>query len=94
MDDPKKVMVRATRGQIEDFMSSFLWKDIKRELGLWKRMCEREAVDLSRDTIQGGKSTASALAHLGSLSGRIDAIDFLLNLPSMFLQIKEEEENA
>ena len=37
MTDINDVVIRCTVSQIEDIKESFFWKDLKRELGMWKR---------------------------------------------------------
>ena len=90
MNDPKDVMVRATRDQIKDFVNSFLWKDIKRELGIWRKGFQSEYGAVIGKCINGEENSASALTHLGSLYGREMAIDYILQIPSIFLQILED----
>ena len=95
MEDSKKVVVRSTKGQIKEFQQSFLWKDIKRELGMWKRMFEKESMSVIANTMDGSENTASILTHLGDIHGRCASIDYLLSLPDIFLQtLKEEKDDS
>ena len=92
MED-KEVVVRATENQIHDFINSFLWKDIKRELGTWKKNFRDEGASVVNDAEETNPSTASVLMHIGDINGRVKTMDYLLALPSIFLQILEDKKN-
>jgi len=83
----------ATKSQIEEFKESFIWKDIKRELAIWKRMAKDEYSQVVGDSINKLSADSSLLMHLGSIYGREATIDYLISLPDVFLQILEEKEN-
>lgn len=83
--------VRATKDQIEEFLSSILWKDIKRELGYWKKGFSGEMMSIVSDAEAENPSTAAVLMHMGDINGRVKAVDYLLELPKIFLQILEDE---
>ena len=83
--------VRATRDQIEELKQSILWKDIKRELGMWKTGFKKELSSIVDDAAVNNPSTASVLLHIGDVNGRIKAVDYLLSLPDMFLQSLEDQ---
>ena len=87
----KQMIVRATRDQIKEFMDSILWKDIKRELGVWKKAFRAEGESIVEDTEENNSSTANVLLHMGDISGRIKTVDYLLSLPTIFLQILEDQ---
>lgn len=93
MADKSAVLIRATRGQIEDFKASILWKDIKRELGVWKTGAKNEYSQVVGNVIAGESGLENSDMHLGSLYGREMTIDFLLGLPDMFLEILKEKSN-
>ena len=86
----RQVTVRATRDQIKEFKESILWKDIKRELGMWRKGFRNESKLIVNDAVDNNLSTASVLLHMGDLDGRVKAVDYLLSLPSIFLQILED----
>ena len=88
-DDQQEVIVNATKGQIEEFKESILWKDIKRELIMWKDGCKDEYGQTVGDSITSG---ANILTHLGDIHGREMTIDYLLSLPDVFLQILEDKD--
>lgn len=92
MESPK---VRATKGQIEDFKDSILWKDIKCELAAWKTICKHEYSQVINSCIdpESNRSTASVQMHLGEINGREKAIDYMLSIPNMFLQLLEGDKN-
>lgn len=90
---PEQMMIRATRDQIEEFKTSMLWKDIKRELGVWKKGFEQERAAIVDDAADKNLTSATVLMHLGDINGRIKAVDYLLSLPNIFLQILEDQVN-
>ena len=87
----EELEIRATKSQIEDFKESILWKDIKRELELWREMAKNEYSQVVGNVIAGNDDVKNSDMHLGSLYGREASIDYLLGMPDMFLQILEEE---
>jgi len=91
MGDRMEVVVNATRNQIEDFVDSLLWKDIKRELKIWQRASVDEYSQVIGNIISGDSDIENSDMHLGSLYGREKTIDFLLSIPEMFLQILEDK---
>lgn len=90
----EQIKVRATRGQIEEFKQSFLWKDIKRELGAWKRGFELERAGLVDEVAEKNLTSANVLMHLGDINGRIKAVDYLLSLPNVFLSLLEDKDDT
>jgi len=91
MKDTNEVVVNATKGQIEEFKKSLLWKDIKRELKMWKKMCQDEYGQVVGDSITSGDNI---LTHLGDIHGRERTIEYLLSLPDVFLQILKDKEEV
>jgi len=85
--------VRSTREQIEEFKSSILWKDIKRELGAWKKGFQIEQQSIVSDAAETNPSTATVLMHLGDLNGRMKAVNYMIQLPDIFLQVLEDQKN-
>jgi hypothetical protein len=88
----RDLIVNATKDQVEDFLSSVLWKDIQRELVGWKRGFEQELLTLTDDAKENNPSTASVLMNIGDISGRTKAVDYLLALPKIFLAAKVNAE--
>lgn len=88
-----EITVRATKGQIEEFLNSILWKDIKRELGAWKHGFEQELKSIVDNASDTNPSSASVLMHLGDINGRLKAVDYLLSLPNIFLQLLEDQKD-
>lgn len=93
------VRVNATYGQIEDFKSSVLWNDIVSELEAWKHGFELEMKSMTDDAAESNPSTAAFLLHMGDINGRIKAVDYMVSILDVFMQIletkkelKEEEE--
>jgi len=89
----KQIIVRSTKGEIERFIESILWKDMKRELGTWKKGFKAENESIVDDAVETNPSTASVLMHLGDINGRVKTVDYLLSLPTIFLQILEDQKD-
>ena len=85
------MQVNSTLDAIETFMNSVLWDDFRNELNIWKEAFEQERAGLVDTVAESNPSTASVLVHLGDLHGRIKAVDYLLELPSIFQQLKQSE---
>jgi|LGOV01.1.fsa_nt_gb hypothetical protein len=92
MEGPK---VRATKDQIKEFKDSILWKDIKCELSAWKTICRHEYSQVVNDCIdpKSNRSTASVQMHLGEINGREKAVNYMLSIPNMFLQLLEGDKD-
>jgi len=86
-----EVQVNATKDQINELKESVLWLDIINELEAWKQGFNDEMMSISDNALESNLSTASVLLHMGDLSGRQKAIDYLLSLPDVFLQILEDK---
>lgn len=89
MEENQEVVVNATKDQIEEFKKSILWKDIKRELVMWKNGCQGEYGQVVGDSITSGKDI---LTHLGDIHGREMSIDYFLSILDVFLNILEDKE--
>jgi len=92
-----EVVIGATRTQIEEFLESVLWNDIVTELNIWKLGFEQEMMSIVDDAADNNPSTASVLLHMGDLNGRSRAVDYMLSMPNVFLDILEtqkEEDDA
>ena len=90
LETPK---VNSARIQIEAFMESILWDDFKRELAAWKVGFDRELKSIVDSAVSDNPSTASVLMHMGDLNGRMKAVDYMLSLPEMFLDLLEGEKD-
>ncbi|MHA1806538.1 MAG: hypothetical protein ACTSX2_03060 [Candidatus Thorarchaeota archaeon] len=87
------IVVNATRLQIEEFKSSVLWQDIKRELELWSKGFEDEMKNIVDDAESKNPSTASVLLHMGDLNGRMKAVAYVLNILDVFLDVLEAKKD-
>jgi hypothetical protein len=87
----EEIEVYSTTEQIKNFMESTLWKDMVRELEAWSEGFRREQDSLVEEAAVTNPSTASVLMHLGDLNGRQKAIRYVLGLPEMLLDVKEEQ---
>lgn len=86
-------LIRSTKSQVEDFKEGLLWKDIKRELMIWKRMAKNEYSQIVGQEIEKPAPNSNILMHLGSIYGREATVNYLLALPDVFIQILEERKN-
>lgn len=92
--------IRSTKGQMKEFMKSFIWLDIVDELKNLKRRIQLE-YDLVGEphTNDEGQlvipNTSETLIHLGDIKGRKKAMDYFLSIPEIIIQSLEieEEEN-
>lgn len=85
---------RASKEAIEEFKKSILWADMKDELLFWIEGFQDELNALSDDTIENNRSTASVLTHLGELSGRTKAVEYLLGMLDVFLSEFESKKEG
>lgn len=85
-----KTEVYATTEQIKEFLESVLWQDIVRELEVWRKGFNYEMMSIVDNAADTNPSSASVLLHMGDINGRVKAIDYLISLPNVFLQLKEE----
>ena len=92
----ERINIGATRGQIETFKESILWNDIVNELRAWQTGFDLEMKSIVDDAADSNPSTASVLLHMGDLNGRSKAIDYVISILDVFLEIlavdKEEED--
>jgi len=89
-----ELKVRVTIGDLEEFKKSLLWADIKRELHAWKRGFDMEMKSIVDESAKSNPSTANVLLHMGDLNGRVKAVDYMLSLPDVFIQVLESEAKA
>lgn len=89
----EEIIIKATKNQIEEFKSSMLWIDFIEELNSWKEGFKREMDSIVDDAGSNNPSTASVLLHMGDLNGRIKAVNYMLSLPDIFLQILEDKKD-
>jgi len=87
------VQVDSTKGQIEEFKSSILWRDFQRELKFWAEGFNNEMKSIVDNAESSNPSTASVLLHMGDLNGRIKAVKYMLNLPDVFLDVLEAKKD-
>lgn len=89
----EEIIIKATKNQIEEFKSSMIWIDFIEELNSWKEGFKREMDSIVDDAGSNNPSTASVLLHMGDLNGRIKAVNYMLSLPDIFLQILEDKKD-
>lgn len=92
--DRSKIEVMSSKRQLENFKKSFIWKDIVNELSVWQEGFGIEMANIVDDAEGNNPSTASVLLHMGDLNGRIKAVQYILNLPDLFLHILEERKDV
>lgn len=90
----KAPRVNATKDQIKDFRSSVLWADFVRELKAWSHGFNLEMMSIVDDSASKNESTASVLMHIGDLNGRQKAVQYMLSLPDVFLDILETKNES
>jgi hypothetical protein len=88
-----EVRVRVTKGDIEEFKNSILWKDMRRELMAWKKGFNSELGSIVDNAATTNPSSATVLMHIGDINGRIKTVDYMLSLPDVFIGILESEED-
>ncbi len=80
--DLADVIVRTTKGEIEEFKKSLLAKDMRREILVLIKMAEREYPE------------ATTLMWKGNIDGRIEALGRMLEMPDRFIhKLKEDLED-
>jgi len=89
----EKPKVFSTKGDIEEFKKSILWKDFRRELLAWKKGFDNEMKAIVDNAASDNPSTASVLLHLGDLNGRVKAVDYFLSMPDTLIGIVEDQQN-
>lgn len=94
MEELKEITVNSTKDQLKDFKDSIIWSDIVRELTAWRLGFQTEQCALVDNIASENPSTANVLTHLGSIDGRIKAVDYMLSLPDIFLDYLEEKDDS
>ena len=85
------IKVNATRDSILEFKESVLWNDIVNELKDWQEGFNLEMMSIVDDAESKNPSTASVLLHMGDLNGRQKAVDYMLNMLDVFLDILDTQ---
>jgi hypothetical protein len=86
----EEVLIYSTKDQVEEFLKSVIWKDMRRELVMWKNGFAKESESIVDNAAETNPSTASVLLHIGDLNGRKKTVDYLMDLPKVFLQVIED----
>ena len=77
--------------QLTEFKNSFIWKDLRRELIIWRKGFRSEVESTITNASESNLTSAAVLTHLGDLSGRIKAVEYFLRLPDILIQLLEDE---
>ena len=88
----KEIKVNSSKNELKEFKKSIIWADIVRELKSWKEGFKREQSSIVDDAATANPSTASVLLHMGDLNGRQKAVDYLLSLPDIFINIIDSQQ--
>jgi hypothetical protein len=89
MEDLENIEILSAKGDIEEFKESLIWKDIVRELSAWKAGFEMEMMGITNRVADENPSTANVLMHIGDITGRIRAVDYMLSLPDVLIGLVE-----
>ena len=89
--DLEEIKVMAAKGDFEEFKESVVWADIVRELTAWKEGFEIERSGIVERVANENLSTAAVLLHMGDINGRIKAVDYMLSLPDVLIDIIDME---
>lgn len=91
-------MIRSTKNQIEEFLESFIWKDIVDELQMLATKSQNEYDSVGEARIDGGlkvqPTTAETLIHLGIIKGNRQAVQYFLDIPNILLQELESKNDS
>jgi len=85
----EQIEIRASKEALEEFKKSIIWADIVRELESWKQGFRLEQESIVSEAESTNPSTASVLLHMGDISGRMKAVDYMLTLPDVFISYLE-----
>jgi len=78
--EDKGIVINSTASQIEQFINSWVWKDMLGELEVWREMVSSEYTDVSD------------LLNLGKIQGRIEALNYFLELPRVLRETVKERQ--
>jgi hypothetical protein len=88
----ENIQVRASKGDLQEFKRSIIWGDMKRELHAWRKAFETEMRSIVDNASKENPSTANVLMHIGDINGRIKAVDYMMSLLDVFIDILDVEE--
>jgi len=88
------ITINATKLQVEEFKESILWADMCNELTFWLDGLEVEKSHIVNDIAEKNLSSAAVISHISSIDGRKKAIQYMLSLPEVFLNILEERNDS
>lgn len=94
MDEFEEIEILSAKNDFAAFLDSMIWADLKRELEAWKIGFERELASIVDKSASENPSTATVLMHLGDINGRIKAVDYMLQLPQILMEMKEQDKEA
>ena len=90
----EEIRVRTTIGDLVEFKKSIIWGDIKRELISWKKGFETELKSMVDNIASTNPSSAQVLTHLGDINGRTKAVDYMLSIPDIFINVLESNKKT
>jgi len=99
MEEEQEEIVYSTKGQLEEFKDSLIWKDIKGELNFLYTAAQLEynLVGESKTSDDGTAippTTAETLIHLGDIKGRIKAVSSFLSIIDVIITKLEVMEDG
>ena len=89
----EEIKINSSIVELENLKDSTVWGDIVRELESWVEGFKRELRAIPEEAASSNPSTASVLLHMGSCSGRIKAVEYMLSLPDVLISIKEDNKS-
>lgn len=97
--EEEKEIVYSTKGQLEDFKDSLIWKDIKEELNFLSVAAQLEynLVGETKTDENGNliyPTTAETLIHIGDIKGRTKAVSSFLSIIDVIITKLEVEEDV
>ena len=89
----EEIKVYSSKSDLEELLESIVWMDIVNELDAWLKGFEIERDAIVDDAAETNPSTAAVLMHLGDLNGRKKTIEYMKQIPSILLQVLEDNKD-
>jgi hypothetical protein len=83
-DDRYDPVINSSVGDLEKFIESIIWQDIRREFQVWA-----DGLVMLYDTLK--VSDPEFQTELGRIQGRREAVAYILTLPEVMIEALKEE---